>query len=114
MKQKMEIKKKITGNPVFGDAMISVEDVGAYTMDATGHLEPLQSAKARIGAFTCVRERLYATEAGRQRLLAQLPTMREQVVVFPDLILFVPEQMAYYEFDHFTKKYVVFKYLRDV
>ena len=111
----MEIRKKITNKPVYwSEATISVEDVGAYAMDAMGRMEPVQTTKARMGEFTGMRERLPATEMRRQRFLAKLPAMREQVVVFPNLVLFVPDEGAFYKFDHFTKKYVVFKYLRDV
>lgn len=112
MKRKMEIRKKFKGSPKMG-ASIVVEDLGFYLLGPRGELLPCPSIKEnRLFVFSLAAN-TPITERTRKNNLKKTNALGREVIIQPNLVLFSPDNGSLYLFNKFTKKYAVFKYLRD-
>lgn len=112
MTMRQEIRKRFTGPPRLWEAAVAVEDVRPYLIEAGGRLRPLVTSREhRIDFFSQKSEFAKHVVRDRQQL-ALARAARPTATIDPDLVLYSPDDDAFYRFDRFTPQYAVFRFFR--
>lgn len=108
-----EIRKPLQGPPRLWEAAVAVEDVRPYLLEFGGGLRPLVTSREHRIDFFSQKSEFEKHVARDRQQLALARAARPTVTIDPNLVLYSPENDAFYQFDRFTPKYAVFRYLRS-
>jgi hypothetical protein len=108
-----EIRKRFTGPPRPWEAKIVVEDVRPYLIEFGGGLRPIATNREHRIDFLSQKSEFKKHVARDWHQLALARIARPTVTLDPNLVLYSPEDDAFYLFDRFTAKYAVFRLLRQ-
>lgn len=114
MKHKKFLKRKFSGSPPLF-ASINIEGVKPYIKEyGSNKLNHCPTNKEIQQNIHTLKEEFIYRKNSRKLALERLQKSQETVIVMKDLVLFSPEEGAFYLFSHFTNKFAIFKFLKPL
>lgn len=109
---RQEIRKRFAGRPSLWEAAVAVEDVKPYLLEFEGGLTPLSTSRERLLALVSTKSESAAHLQRDRKRLEQARAAQPTVTIGPNLVLYAPDDDAFYRFDRFTPQFAVFRFFR--
>ena len=112
MTMRQEIRKRFTGPPRLWEAAVAVEDVRPYLLEFGGGLTPLRTGREQLLTLVSTKSESAAHLQRDRKRFEQARAARPSVAIDPNLVLYSPDDDAFFRFDRFTAQYAVFRFFR--